>query len=140
MDPMIKLKMGLEEYGGPCPLCGHVYPTKRSRTINPIVFVAHPVSGDVTANLAKARSVIRKLEEEHPKHTFVAPWILSCENWDDGNVAEREQQIQRGLRVLEMCDELWLCGSKVSAGMLRETAHAIQHKLVLKDLTTEKRS
>lgn len=29
-----------------------------------------------------------------------------------------------GLRVLEACDELWLCGSRMSAGMQAELAAA----------------
>jgi len=43
---------------------------------------------------------------------------------DDAEPTEREIGLRLGHRVLEVCDELWLCGGRVSSGMAREIEEA----------------
>lgn len=71
-------------------------------TENKLVYIASPYAGDVERNTAFAKEACRYAMEQ-------------------GAVpAEREAGLRMGLRVLEACDELWLCGDRMSAGMQAE--------------------
>jgi hypothetical protein len=100
-----------------------------------VVYMAHPVSGDVPGNLAKARAHVRRLEEAHPDVAIVASWITECEVWDDANPDERAKGLQRDMAVLGKCDELWLLGPHVSSGMALEEDHANSLGIPVTDLT-----
>ena len=89
-----------------------------------VVYMAHPVSGDVEGNLAKARAFVRQLEEAHPDVAIVASWITECEGWDDADPEQRAAGLCRDMAVLGKCDELWLMGPHVSSGMALEEDHA----------------
>lgn len=43
---------------------------------------------------------------------------------EDSIPKEREIGLNMGLRVLAACDELWLCGERISAGMQAEFQEA----------------
>lgn len=97
-----------------------------------IVYMAHPVSGDVKNNLARAKAWVRWIEENHPDVAVVASWITECEIWDDDNPTHQAAGLKRDLAVIERCDELWLVGPKISSGMERERAHAEEHGLAIR--------
>jgi len=42
----------------------------------------------------------------------------------ENNPVEREQGIKMGLRLLAVCEELWIFGDRISEGMRREIAEA----------------
>jgi hypothetical protein len=102
-----------------------------------VVYMAHPVSGDVEGNLAKARVLIRQMEEAFPDVAIVASWITECEIWDDANPVERAAGLQRDMAVLARCHELWLVGPHVSGGMAMERDHAIGLGIPVRDMTEE---
>lgn len=101
-----------------------------------VIYMAHPVSGDVENNLKRAKQWVRWLEEHFSDVAVVATWILECEIWDDDNPEHRAAGLQRDLAVIERCDELWLVGEKVSKGMAYERDHAAVNGLRIRDLTT----
>jgi hypothetical protein len=43
--------------------------------VKPIIYVAHPVSGDVKANCDKVLKWLRWLTEVDPTRIYVAPWV-----------------------------------------------------------------
>ena len=94
-----------------------------------VIYLAHPVSGDVENNLISAKRWIKYLEETETGIAIVASWITECEIWDDSDPQHREAGLLRDLAVLARCDELWLVGDQVSAGMQREWNHATTHGL-----------
>ena len=47
----------------------------------------------------------------------IAVHLMYPQFLDDGSPEDREAGLQMGIRVLKACDELWLCGDRVSAGM-----------------------
>ena len=56
--------------------------------------------------------------------TPVAVHLLYPQFLDDGVPQEREAGLKMGRRVLAACDEFWLCGERLSAGMRAEKAEA----------------
>lgn len=99
-----------------------------------VVYMAHPVSGDIPGNLAKARRWVRFLERTYDV-AVVASWITECEIWDDTNPAHRAAGLKRDLAVLRRCDELWLVGPQISKGMRFEAEHAKAHSIPIRDMT-----
>lgn len=89
-----------------------------------LVYIASPYAGDVDANVSFARAACRYAMGQGA--TPVAVHLLYPQILDDRVPSERENGIRLGLRVLEACDELWLCGEKMSAGMRAEQEAAGQ--------------
>lgn len=97
--------------------------------------MAHPVSGDVAANLERAKRWVRWIEESHPDVAVVASWITECEIWDDDNQEHRDAGLARDLAVLARCDEVWLVGPAISRGMRIEADRARARGIPVLDLT-----
>lgn len=55
---------------------------------------------------------------------------------DDGDPAERELGLQLGQQLLRRCDELWVCGDRISSGMAREISEANQLSIPVKNIDT----
>lgn len=87
-----------------------------------LMFLAHPVGGDVPGNLARARRWLAYLFAAYREIVVVAPWItdLGAIPLDDAVAEERERGIQRNLVTLQRCDGIILCGGRISSGMQRE--------------------
>lgn len=87
-------------------------------TENKLVYIASPYAGDVERNTAFAKEACRYAMGQGA--VPIAPHLLYPQMLDDTVPAEREAGLLMGLRVLEACDELWLCGDRMSAGMQAE--------------------
>jgi len=93
-----------------------------------IVYIAHPIGGDVTANLEKIIAIVRKINLEQPEIVPLVPYFADCIALDDDNPAQRAKGLSNGQAVLEsgMIKEVWLYGPRVSAGMWDEIQVASQ--------------
>lgn len=80
-----------------------------------LIYIASPYAGDVEANMAFAKAACRYAMEQGC--TPIAVHLLYPQLLNDAVPTEREAGIRMGLRVLEACDELWLCGERLSTGM-----------------------
>ena len=87
-----------------------------------LIYIASPYAGDIEANTAFAKRSCRYAIRQG--HTPIAVHLLYPQMLDDFDPAERELGLRLGHRVLEMCDELWLCGNRISTGMAREIEEA----------------
>ena len=87
-----------------------------------LIYIASPFAGDTEANIAFAKKACRYAI--HQGHTPIAVHLLYPQMLDDNNPEEREAGLQLGHRILEVCDELWCCGSRISSGMAREITEA----------------
>lgn len=96
-----------------------------------VAYLAHPVSGDVKRNIARAKRWLSYLQKTYSGHVFIAPWITGIEicGDDDNDPLQRERGIQRDCAVIAKCDELWLCGADFSKGMEREVVVAVKYRL-----------
>lgn len=89
---------------------------------SPVVYICSPYSGDVDANVKKARAYSRLAIDRGfvpvTPHLFL-PQFISEET-------ERELALSAGLKLLSVCQEIWACGGTISSGMKREIEHATQ--------------
>ena len=95
-----------------------------------IVYVASPLAGDVSSNLEKARQYCRLVSDKGCLP--LAPHTIFTQFLDDGNAKERSLGIRMGLRLLKRCDELWVFGSEITAGMKAEITVANEYKLPIR--------
>lgn len=56
---------------------------------------------------------------------------------DDNDPAERRLGIDMGNQMLELCDELWLCGDRVSPGMEGERQLAEKRGIPVRRIGTQ---
>ena len=87
-----------------------------------LIYIASPYAGDIEANTAFAKKACRYAIRQG--HTPVAVHLFYPQMLDDGDPVERETGLRLGHRVLEVCDEWWCGGSRISSGMAREIEEA----------------
>ena len=56
---------------------------------------------------------------------------------DDSDPEERQLGIDLGNRMLRLCDELWLCGDRISPGMAGEKEMAERLGIPVRSVSTE---
>jgi len=90
------------------------------------VFIAHPVSGDIANNIAKALAVCR--EVHYQGIIPLAPYITALMYLDDTIPEERAMGIDACFILFDRraFDELWLYGDRISDGMKDEVLRAIE--------------
>jgi hypothetical protein len=85
-----------------------------------VVYLAHPLSGDWEANIADAKAWMKAAFEAG--FWPMAPYLMT-----EGVLHEPEDR-EIGLAfdkaLLGYCDQLWLCGPRVSSGMAEEKKDA----------------
>ena len=91
-----------------------------------LVYVAHPVAGDVQANLARAKQWLRWLYDELPEVTFVAHWLIDIEILDDANPAHRELGLWHDQDIIARCDAVLVLGPAQAAAGSRGIAREIR--------------
>ena len=87
-----------------------------------LVYVAHPLRGDVPGNMQRIEEIMRELSEEHRDCNFFSP--LHGYAFHD---PEDDQALvmERCLDMLDRCDEIWVFGDWTrSEGCTREVRHA----------------
>ncbi len=85
-----------------------------------IVFVAHPISGDVKGNMKK---VLKICAEIHTRNIIpIAPYLVSLQYLNDEVIEDRELGMAANHEHFyrKFVDELWLFGDRISSGMIEE--------------------
>ncbi len=90
--------------------------------MNKLVYIASPLSGDTEQNILFARQACRYAIA--CGNTPFAPHLIYPQILDDNDPSERRLGLDMGNRMLELCDELWLCGEHISPGMEGEREFA----------------
>jgi hypothetical protein len=87
-----------------------------------LVYVAHPLRGDVPGNMERIEEIMRELSEEHLDCNFFSP----LHGFSFHTPAEDQALVmERCLDMLDRCDELWVFGDwSDSEGCRREIRHA----------------
>lgn len=76
------------------------------------------------ANVDLALRWLAWLRVSFPQDTFIAPWIATVMSLHgDDSPDLREAGLRDDCAVVERCDGIVLCGSRVSSGMTRERDH-----------------
>lgn len=87
-----------------------------------LVYVCSPYAGDILGNTERAR--------KYAKHAIskgalpFVPHLMFTQIYNDGVPSERGIGCALGLEMLDRCDELWVYGDTISAGMKAEMAYA----------------
>jgi hypothetical protein len=103
---------------------------KSEKPYLPLVYIASPFAGDTERNIAKARDYCRFAVSKGC--IPLAPHLHYPQFMDDGDITQRELGIRFALILLGKCDELWLFGDRVSAGMSAEIAEAKQRGIPIR--------
>lgn len=103
--------------------------------IGRVIYLAHPLGGDVDNNLKRAKAWLKFMVDGNPWVAFNTQWIVECELWDDADPEQRRQGLKRCLAAVERCDELWMVGPRISDGMQMERQHAKAFGLRIVDYT-----
>jgi len=87
-----------------------------------IIYIAHPISGDVVGNLKKILAIIREININEPEILPFAHYWVDCHALDDTIISERERGIKNDIALLRagFINELWLYGDRISNGMQHE--------------------
>jgi hypothetical protein len=102
----------------------------REQSWKPCVFICSPFAGDVNFNTQKAIEYT-KFAVEQGAIPF-APHLLYPQVLDDSSPKERELGIFFGMVWLGKCEEIWVFGDTVSAGMEREITRAEKRGLTIR--------
>lgn len=87
-----------------------------------IVYIAHPIGGDVKGNIDKVLQIVRRVNLSDDSVVPFAPYIVDCLAMNDNIPEERSRGIanDHALFVSGVIDEVWLFGDRISAGMQGE--------------------
>jgi hypothetical protein len=87
-----------------------------------IVYIAHPISGDVEGNLKKILAIVREINLTMPDVIPFAHYWVDCHALDDTIPEERLRGIKNDKALLKagFINELWLYGDRISSGMSDE--------------------
>lgn len=87
-----------------------------------IVYIAHPISGDIQGNLQRIKEIARHITLKYSDVVAFAPYWFDCHFLDDTILAERGRGIKNDVEFFNrgVIDEVWLCGPRISNGMKHE--------------------
>ena len=87
-----------------------------------VIYIAHPISGDVAGNLKKIIRISRKINLKEPNVVPFAPYYLDCLSLNDNSIKERERGIRNDHFLIKkgFIDEIRLYGNRISKGMREE--------------------
>lgn len=110
-----------------------------------VIYIAHPVSGDVRANVDKVLGWVRWLTKVDPSRVYVAPWVAEVLAFvDEGDIdpAFYDRVLGDDEDVVRHLDGVLICGGRTrpngtlqSVGMTREVAANAMAGGVLFDLS-----
>lgn len=104
-----------------------------------VAYIAHPIGGDVDKNVTTILAICRQINKEHNHIVPFAPYITDVLSLNDGNPNERTLGLINCRIVLERfpIDELWLCGDRISEGMMMEKEIAQKRGITVRVMSYE---
>ncbi len=93
-----------------------------ARVHRPLVYIASPYAGETEDNISRAKGYCRFAVSKGV--IPLAPHLLYPQFMDDGDEDQRILGLRFAIALLCRCDELWVFGEKISAGMAKEIEKA----------------
>ena len=93
-----------------------------ARVHRPLVYIASPYAGETEDNISRAKGYCRFAVSKGV--IPLAPHLLYPQFMDDSDEDQRILGLRFAISLLCRCDELWVFGEKVSAGMAKEIEKA----------------
>lgn len=88
---------------------------KALRAFRPIVYICSPYAGDVEKNVEAAQRYSRFAVDKG--YIPIAPHLLFPQFLSDRNPKERQLGLFFGNALMSKCSEVWVFGSRITAGM-----------------------
>ena len=101
----------------------------------PLVYICSPFSGDTDGNTQKARRYCRFAVRNGC--IPLAPHLLFPQFMDDTKPTERNLALFMDIVLLGKCDQLWVFGKEISAGMAAEIGKAEKKNMTIRYFTEE---
>lgn len=99
-----------------------------------VVYICSPCRGNYEKNITKAQGYCREAMLLFPGVVPIAPHVYFTQFLDDSKPRERKAGLEAGLKLLELCDELWVYGiQNPSEGMAAEIARAKELGIPVRD-------
>ena len=92
------------------------------RAFRPIVYICSPYAGEIEKNVKAAQEYSRFAVEKG--YIPIAPHLLFPQFLNDANPRERQLGLFFGNALMSKCSEIWVFGSRISAGMETEINRA----------------
>ncbi len=93
-------------------------PPRPPGKVRPLVYICSPYRGDTEYNTRRAQSYCRFAINK--KVVPIAPHLHYTQFLDDAVNKERNIGISCGIELLRRCDQLWVFGVRITAGMKAE--------------------
>ena len=106
---------------------------RRKEKYRPLVYICSPFSGKVKKNKKNARKYCRFALEQHT--IPFAPHLLFPQFMDDSSPEERKLAMFMNMIMLGHCEELWVFGDSISAGMKQEIRKAERKRMKIRYFT-----
>ena len=106
---------------------------KELKKWRPLVYICSPYSGDVEMNTQKARRYSRFAVDQDaiPLAThLLLPQFMA-------ETTERDLALFMDMVIIGRCEEMWVFGSTISAGMAAEIAKARKRNMTIRYFTEE---
>lgn len=101
----------------------------------PLVYICSPYAGDIETNTQNAQSYCRFAVDRDC--IPIAPHLLFPQFMDDTDADERELALFFAKVLLGKCDEIWVFGDNVTAGMASEIARARFRNMTIRSFDTK---
>ena len=108
---------------------------RRKEKYRPLVYICSPFSGKVKKNKKNARKYCRFALEQHT--IPFAPHLLFPQFMDDNSSEERQLAMFMNMIMLGHCEELWVFGDRISAGMKQEIHKAERRHMKIRYFTED---
>ena len=108
---------------------------RRKAKYRPLVYICSPFSGKVRKNKKKARKYCRFALEQYT--IPFAPHLLFPQFMDDNSSEERQLAMFMNMIMLGHCEELWVFGDRISAGMKQEIHKAERRHMKIRYFTED---
>ena len=106
---------------------------RRKAKYRPLVYICSPFSGKVKKNKKNARKYCRFALEQHT--IPFAPHLLFPQFMDDNSPEERQLAMFMNMIMHGHCEELWVFGDRISAGMKQEIHKAERRHMKIRYFT-----
>lgn len=87
---------------------------------NKIVYIAHPIGGDIEANVKSILNIVKELNMSGLPIVPFAPYIVDVLALDDNIPEQRARGFENNKQLFDFVDEVWLYGGRISSGMHTE--------------------
>ncbi len=87
-----------------------------------IIYICSPYRGNIPLHVAQAKTMCRFALKKGA--IPLAPHLYFPQFMNDMNHTERESAMEMNMQLMELCDEIWVFGDRITKGMSAEIFNA----------------